>query len=399
MSTSYDTTLDGMAAPYIQRMVDQLKEKGSIISPAIEAAFRHVPRHPFIDHYYMQHRAGPTMKWNLVTPDQIEQAEQWLARIYTDDALITLMSERNQPTSSSSAPCAMADMLESLDLHPGMRVLEIGTGTGYNAAILAYLTGDPHLVFTVDLYPALTEKARERLDRVVGPGVTVHTGNGLNGYTQAAPYDRIIAAASWYRVPLPWLDQLRPDGIIVMNLRGRLGWCGFLRVVKIGPRRAARGIFTGGSEFMVLQEQEAPYASFVSLITRYTSRPVTERFPVTRQDFDLQQLSHNPFLLVLQLAFPHLYQGWIKAETDIAPAMCLIDTTSETLLKFCPTAEAAAWTLEIRGDRHVWEGITQIWRQWQSLHDPPLTDFVVEIDEKGQQFMLLPRVEDARWIL
>jgi protein-L-isoaspartate(D-aspartate) O-methyltransferase len=397
--TTSDTTLDDLAIPYIQHLVDQLKEKGSIVSPSIEAAFRHIPRHPFIDHYYMQNRAGPTMKWNLVTLDQIEQADQWLTKVYTDDALITLMSERNQPTSSSSAPCAMADMLESLALCPGMRVLEIGTGTGYNAAILAYLTGDPHLVFTVDLYPALTDKARARLDRVAGPGITVHTGNGLDGYAQAAPYDRIIATASWYRVPLPWLDQLRPNGIMVMNLRGRLGWCGFLRVVKTGSRRAACGIFTGGSEFMVLQEQETPSASFISLITKYTGRPVTEHFPVTRQDFDLQQLSHNPFLLVLQLTFPYLYQGWIKAETDIAPAMCLIDTISETLLKFCPTADSDAWTLEIRGDPRVWEGITKVWREWQSLNDPPLTDFAVEIDEKGQQFMLLPRVEDVRWIV
>lgn len=387
MTTTYDTILDNMAAPYIRRMVDQLKAKGDIVSPAIEAAFRHVPRHPFIDHYYRQDRVGPKMKWNQVIFDQVEQADQWLAAIYTNDALVTALDSYSQPTSSSSAPCAMAAMLEQLDLRPEMRVLEIGTGTGYNAAILAYLTGDPHLVFTADLYSALTEKAQERLDRVVGPGVTVHTGNGLDGYPPGAPYDRIIATASWYRVPLPWLDQLRSDGMIVMNLRGRLGWCGFLRVVKTGMGRAACGIFTAGSDFMVLQEQESPSASFVSLIPKYTGRPVTERFLVTSQEFDPRQLSYDPLLLILQLAFPYLYQGWIKAEADPAPAMCLIDTASETLLKFSPEANEDTWTLEIRGDPCIWEGITQAFHQWQSLGDPPLTDFVVEIDESGQQFI------------
>lgn len=399
MTTVYDTTLDNMAAPYLQRMVDRLKEKGCIVSPSIEAAFRHVPRHSFIDHYYIQTRVGPTMQWNPITVDQVEQADQWLAMIYSNEALITMMSERSQPTSSSSAPCAMADMLEPLDLRPGMRVLEIGTGTGYNAAILAYLTGDPHLVFTVDLSSALTEKAQARLDHVVGSGVTVHTGNGLDGYPRAAPYDRIIATASWYRVPLPWLDQLRSDGILVMNLRGRLGWGGFLRIVKTGAGRTAHGIFTGGSEFMALQEQEAPSASFVSLIPKYTGRLVTEQFSVARQDFDPGQLSHYPLLLILQLAFPYLYQGWIKAETDLTPAMCLIDTASETLLKFCPKADGDSWTLEIRGDRRVWAGIVQAFQQWQSLNDPPLTDFVVEIDKEGRQSIRLPHVEHARWIV
>jgi protein-L-isoaspartate(D-aspartate) O-methyltransferase len=137
--------------------------------------------------------------------------------------LATQIDRRGLPTSSSSQPSVMAVMLEQLDVRSGMRVLEIGTGTGYNAALLAVLVGDPRLVTTVDLDPVLVDLARSCLVHAVERGMTICAYNGLDGYLPHAPYDRIIATGSFLPFPWPWIEQLSLDGRLVMDLRGRIG--------------------------------------------------------------------------------------------------------------------------------------------------------------------------------
>jgi protein-L-isoaspartate O-methyltransferase len=113
------------------------KLKRPLASSVREALLR-VPRHVFVPSYYdhQQQQTAPAS-----SDEQAWQA--WLQAIYRDQALTTQFDERGLPTSSSSQPSVMALMLEHLALQPGMRVLSIGTGTGYNAALLAALTGDP----------------------------------------------------------------------------------------------------------------------------------------------------------------------------------------------------------------------------------------------------------------
>ena len=118
--------------------------------------------------------------------------------------------EYNTPTSSSSSPDAMAFMLEDAQLHPGLRILEIGTGTGYNAALLAHILGNPRLVFTVEIDPTLAKRAQHRLDQVAGEGITMHAGNGLHGFAAGAPYTRIIATGSYPRFRWPGSINYRP---------------------------------------------------------------------------------------------------------------------------------------------------------------------------------------------
>ncbi|HEU5384144.1 MAG TPA: methyltransferase domain-containing protein [Ktedonobacteraceae bacterium] len=145
---------------------------------------------------------------------------EWCQLVYADDPRIIRLNEIGNPTSSSSAPAIMAQTLEVAGLSAGQRVLEIGTGTGYNAALLAFLVGSPRLVTTIEVEDDLAHLARERLDRVLGPGVHVVAGDGFLGYAPDAPYDRILATASTHRIPLAWLDQLGEGGIIAMHLQG-----------------------------------------------------------------------------------------------------------------------------------------------------------------------------------
>jgi protein-L-isoaspartate(D-aspartate) O-methyltransferase len=155
-----------------------------------------------------------------------------LDAVYADDAVVT-RDEGGVPTSSSSQPSLMARMLDQLDVRPGDRVLEIGAGTGYNAAILAALGA---AVTTVELQPEVAAAAVEHLraagvdaaaadagahpahTRPVVPGsVRVVTGDGAA--PPGGPYDRVIVTAGCWSLPAPLLDALADGGVLVAPLR------------------------------------------------------------------------------------------------------------------------------------------------------------------------------------
>jgi protein-L-isoaspartate(D-aspartate) O-methyltransferase len=152
--------------------------------------------------------------------------------VYSDDSLVTKAKPHaaghmlaggqplRVPTSSSTMPSLMARMLEALDVHDGMRVLEIGTGTGYNAALLAHRLGAANVV-SIDIDPDLIDQARQRLAEL-GHSPTLLTGDGAAGAADHGPYDRIIVTAAVPEIPLAWIEQLTPGGKILANLRGDL---------------------------------------------------------------------------------------------------------------------------------------------------------------------------------
>ncbi|HYZ09521.1 MAG TPA: methyltransferase domain-containing protein [Pseudonocardiaceae bacterium] len=134
-------------------LADELVRLGKVRSPEWQAAVRAVPRHELVP---VQHLYDPsTGTW---TP---RSTADDLALVYSNTALFVLPGGR----SSTSMPGLMTRMLETLDVRDGHDVLEIGTGTGYNAALLSHRIGDQH-VFSVDIEPDLVQLARERLARI-----------------------------------------------------------------------------------------------------------------------------------------------------------------------------------------------------------------------------------------
>jgi len=173
-----------------------LHDSGRTPSPAVEAAFGSVPRHLFVP--------------------QLDPAAA-----YADDALVIKYDADGLPVSSSSQPAMMAIMAEQLGLEPGHRVLEIGTGSGYNAAVLAHIVGPGGQVVTIDLDAELTDQARDRL-RAAGYGaVTVRCADGGFGDPARAPFDRVIVTAGAWDIAPAWLDQLGPGGRLVLPLSVR----------------------------------------------------------------------------------------------------------------------------------------------------------------------------------
>ena len=115
----------------------------------------------------------------------------------------------------------MALMLEALEIDDGQTVLEIGTGTGYNAALLSHRLGSGR-VTTVEVDPAVAEAARLAL-LAGGYTPTLVVGDGVAGHPDGAPYDRIVATCSAATIPPPWVAQLRPGGMLLTNLHRDLG--------------------------------------------------------------------------------------------------------------------------------------------------------------------------------
>ena len=116
-----------------------------------------------------------------------------------------------------SAPHMVAMICEKLDLTEGMKVLEIGTGFGYNAAVVAELLGSEGHLFTIERLESLAEQSRDNLERTgYSDKVTVITGDGTLGYPEEAPYDRIYATASAPEIPEPLKEQLKIGGKLIL---------------------------------------------------------------------------------------------------------------------------------------------------------------------------------------
>ena len=219
-----------LAARLRQQMVESLLQVGALHAPALEQAFLRIPREAFVPCFYEQETASRTIAWKLVSAEEVGR-EDYLASVYRNQSLVTKIDARRWPMSSSSQPAVMARMLEALDVQPGQRVLEIGTGSGYNTALLATIAGEASQVVTIERDASLATTARDALERMLGPGLAVIIGDGVMGWQPGAPYNRIIATASAATLPMAWVEQLRSGGKLVMDLQGTLA-SGFLVVEK-----------------------------------------------------------------------------------------------------------------------------------------------------------------------
>lgn len=198
--------------PLAAVLATRLVESGALKSDTWRRAFERVPRHVFVPRFYLRDRESPG--YTLVTAADA----CWLSEVYDPAAaLITGYDSRSgAPTSSSSAPEIMAPMLELLDVASGHKVLEIGTGSGYNAALLCERLRSDN-VTSIDVDPELVELARRRLSSL-GYNPTLAARDGAEGYVENAPYNRIIATCTFRAVPHAWVQQTRAGGLILAIL-------------------------------------------------------------------------------------------------------------------------------------------------------------------------------------
>jgi len=133
-----------------------------------------------------------------------------------------------------SAPSMIAIMLEALRLERGDKVLEVGTGSGYNAALISEIVGEKNIV-SVERIEALAEFARKNLESC-GKSIEIVVGDGTKGYPPKAPYDKIIVTAAAPKIPFPLIQQTRMGGLIAITLGSRHFFQDFILARKTSER-------------------------------------------------------------------------------------------------------------------------------------------------------------------
>jgi protein-L-isoaspartate(D-aspartate) O-methyltransferase len=176
-----------------ETLAAQLERAGVLRSPAVAAAMRAVPRHLFL----------PTLRAD---------------ETYADQA-IALKVDGDEILSSISQPSMIAQMLELLEVRPGDQVLEVGTGSGYNAALLSHLAGSGGSVTSIELDLEMCRRASRTLAELGYDRVRVLGGDGAAGSDGAQTYDRVAITARCDDIPSSWWDALRDGGRMVIPLR------------------------------------------------------------------------------------------------------------------------------------------------------------------------------------
>ncbi len=289
--------------------------------------------------------------------------------------------------SSTSTPGLMTRMLETLDIRDGHHVLEIGTGTGYNTALLTHRLGDTH-VYSVDIETDLVDAARDRLAHL-GYRPTLITADGAHGLPDHAPYDRILATCSVPAIPWAWVEQTRAGGLILTDLKLSIH-AGNLVLLRRHPDRA-EGRF------------DPTWAGFMPLRTVAPSGggtlPVRDRNRAARRTTDLDQLRPWDNMLawfLTQLAVP----------TEIGYGHHIDEHTGRPRDVYL-TSPDGSWCEVDEHTRQVWEaGPTPLWaavenahHQWHDLGEPPWDRFGLTVTSDRQWIWLDTPDSDHTWPL
>jgi protein-L-isoaspartate(D-aspartate) O-methyltransferase len=206
----------------IDRYADQLKAAGAITSPAVERAFRTAERHRLLETFYHRTDRGTEGRFITFQHDPGHPRPDHLALIYADTVLATRFID-GLPASSTSQASLVAAMLELLDLSAGLNILEIGAGTGYNAALMAEIVGDQRLVVTVDVLEDVVDQTRRLLAEAGYPQIQVLLRDGFEGVPERAPFDRIVATVGCSDLSPRWVEQLAPGGSMLVPVEQATG--------------------------------------------------------------------------------------------------------------------------------------------------------------------------------
>ncbi|MCS0639001.1 methyltransferase domain-containing protein [Streptomyces sp. LP05-1] len=360
-----------------QALVDALTGEGTLPDTWAEAV-RAVPRALFL-------------------PDEIEvggrrvdrssDPARWLAAVYADVPVITQVNDGRPapegdyrlPTSSSSMPSVMLEMLELLDVHPGQRVLEAGTGTGYHAAWLCHRLGDRN-VTSVDIDAGLVERAAKAL-AAAGYAPRLGAGDAAAGWPEGAPYDRLIATYTVPEIPYAWVEQA-PGGRIVAPWGGSF-FSHSYAVLDVADGRAT-GRFTGWPAFM-RGRVARPHRGFLS---DFHHRD--DRGEPGRTDLDPRAFTTDPDgLFHTGLALPDAWYLLAEARDDSGEATLWLladDRRSWATVEYVPGA--GRYETEQFGPRRLWTEAETAYRRWQALGAPSRDRAGLTVDPAGQHLWL-----------
>ena len=371
---------------YVKELVKELKEKGAIKTRQVERAFSRVERHKLVEWLYVHDEergayeyAGARLgrrDFDAQDPDP-----ELLKTIYSDCALLT----RIDPPSSTSQPFLVANMLELLELEEGMNVLEIGAGTGYNAALMQEIVGREGHITTIDIQEDVVEQTRRLLKGSRYGDIDVISADGAQGFPENAPYDRIIATVGCPDISLRWAEQLRTDGFMLIPLQhGPEGLDPLVRLRRDGGKLI--GKFVGESGFMSIQgeltiEQRTPFALQDSLCDKEPK----EEYPLfgvieEMQEFGKQQQWEkcSSFMIFVAIVDDRCTMGGLYDEEK-----------GSILVK--------GGKLLLNGDESLYWDLKLIFERFEKLGKPGISDWQLEFLPRDAGAQILE--EEGTWVI
>lgn len=365
------------------QMFDRLTASGEL-TPAWSEAFAVIPRHRFIpDTIWITDGTG------LVPLHRREDPQEWIQRAYAPAAVVTQVDDGHPAdpgergcyiTSSASHPGVVARMLAALDAQPGMRVLEIGTGTGYNAALLAYRLGSGN-VTSIEIDPQIAEHARYALASTGYP-LTVITGDGAGGYPAHAPYDRITSTAAVRQVPYPWVEQTHPGGRIVTPW-GTPYHNGALACFAVTSAGTAEGRIIGNVAFMRLRSQR-----FRATIDDDQCDETTARTSHTTLT-PYSVASEYDASLAIGMKVPNCTPIYVPAEHYPDHArLWFIDPLTKSWANLVHRPDTHTYPVHQAGPRNLWEEIESAYHWWCDAGRPGPQRWQITITPDGQETTL-----------
>ncbi|GGZ63219.1 protein-L-isoaspartate O-methyltransferase [Streptomyces inusitatus] len=351
-------------------------------SPWVREAMDAVPRHLFAPDRLWRPDGGA-----FAPVDREVDVRRWAEAVYPDPETATV-TQVVAGREAAGLPCqgVVADMLDALGPKPGQRVLELGTGTGWTAALLAHRTG-PDRVTSVEVDPGLASAAQKRLE-TAGVRVAVELGDGTAGHPRSAPYDGVIAAYAVDRIPWAWVAQTRPGGRIVTPW-GRLG---HVALTVAGDGRSASGWVRGLARFPPARGARPALEDF-SLV-RATGPECAER-SWERDPGELREDRHLRF--ALRVALPDVR---IAARADgpgEVTAQLHDGRSSWATLSVRPGQPPTALQ---GGPRRLADELEQAWDGWLEAGSPDLHEFGLTVESADCQYAwALDQETGPRWLL
>lgn len=391
-------------------LIEAMIADGTLVDASLIETFRSVPRHRFIPETGALTAHGTAL-------NAAGDPDLWLSAVYADNAIVTRVDEpgvltpredpgeeghgiRDRPdpeggvpvrrrpssgraTSSSAAPTVLARMLELADLARGQKVLEVGTGTGWNTALLAHRLGDAAVV-SVEIDERLARTARETL-RAEGRAPVVRVGDGYGGLPAEAPYDRIVSSCGVRRVPPAWIDQLAPGGVAVFPW-GLLEGTGVLARLVCPGDGTARADFHGGVGFVPLRTPGPRLPPVRDAGQQPDEYRLTQTDPVS-------PLMAFPSAFALSVAVPdwRLRRRWIGTGSGV----WVCDRVGESWVRVYPYG--TSWMIEQGGPRSIWDELEEALEEWRRLGSPAPDRFGLSVDRDGTHRVWLDSPGHPGW--